>query len=593
MTSKLRVNQLEDLAGSLTINVDNISSLTDLNQAISDLNNTLSQEIDDSVEGLLPYYPDLDTLTSSITSPSEGDNALVGGVPYKYSAAVSQWIPLKPLTAKDFGAVGDGSTDDTSALQQWLDSNSKYCLLTAGSYRVTSKLVSNQNGRFIFSEGGVLVGDVDDLITLEVNGKDTTVSLEIDGNDKAAIGVDITKGGCYVSRNKIYNLHGHSIGAAAVRADTPDGVFVTSNIIHDIVADSNDNLADNPGSSRAVLLSADTSANEGSLISNNIMYNITGEEGDAIQVLFNSGGAPFLAGDTLVTGNLIRNANRRSIKVQASGTVVANNRIINTFNTTQAPNLAAQIDVIGSNSCTIERNNVYAQESVCLQIAGATVDVNNNIVRHNTLRRNSTNDVVLFFDDSYGGTIGDNYVFGGDRAIAVGTTSGLSISGNEFGGGTSSDPAISTISSSSGIVIENNKVMNGSRSAVVLLNADDCIVRGNHSNVGVSVASTSSSSGCFVSGNTNFSTDPTLSGDFSNNITSNNFNLGSGNTSAGSDRGCMFWTESDPSTVFPNTTFNRGDVAFNSSPAPSGEVGWVCVTQGTPGTWKPFGAISA
>lgn len=36
-----------------------------------------------------------------------------------------------------------------------------------------------------------------------------------------------------------------------------------------------------------------------------------------------------------------------------------------------------------------------------------------------------------------------------------------------------------------------------------------------------------------------------------------------------------------------------GDKVYNSVPAASGFIGWVCVTAGTPGTWKTFGAISA
>jgi hypothetical protein len=36
-----------------------------------------------------------------------------------------------------------------------------------------------------------------------------------------------------------------------------------------------------------------------------------------------------------------------------------------------------------------------------------------------------------------------------------------------------------------------------------------------------------------------------------------------------------------------------GEVVWNTAPAASGTIGWVCTTAGTPGTWKTFGAISA
>lgn len=40
-------------------------------------------------------------------------------------------------------------------------------------------------------------------------------------------------------------------------------------------------------------------------------------------------------------------------------------------------------------------------------------------------------------------------------------------------------------------------------------------------------------------------------------------------------------------------TYARGDRVWNTTPAAAGYVGWVCVTAGTPGTWKGFGAIEA
>lgn len=40
-------------------------------------------------------------------------------------------------------------------------------------------------------------------------------------------------------------------------------------------------------------------------------------------------------------------------------------------------------------------------------------------------------------------------------------------------------------------------------------------------------------------------------------------------------------------------TWRVGDIVYNTSPAASGVIGWVCVTAGTPGSWKSFGNISA
>ena len=40
-------------------------------------------------------------------------------------------------------------------------------------------------------------------------------------------------------------------------------------------------------------------------------------------------------------------------------------------------------------------------------------------------------------------------------------------------------------------------------------------------------------------------------------------------------------------------TYETGDIVWNSSPKPTGYVGWVCVREGTPGEWKPFGQIGS
>lgn len=39
-------------------------------------------------------------------------------------------------------------------------------------------------------------------------------------------------------------------------------------------------------------------------------------------------------------------------------------------------------------------------------------------------------------------------------------------------------------------------------------------------------------------------------------------------------------------------TWSLGDIVWNSSPSSGGYAGWICVSAGTPGTWKTFGLIS-
>ena len=37
----------------------------------------------------------------------------------------------------------------------------------------------------------------------------------------------------------------------------------------------------------------------------------------------------------------------------------------------------------------------------------------------------------------------------------------------------------------------------------------------------------------------------------------------------------------------------RGDIVWNNTPAAGGQIGFVCVVAGTPGTWKTFGLIES
>lgn len=47
-------------------------------------------------------------------------------------------------------------------------------------------------------------------------------------------------------------------------------------------------------------------------------------------------------------------------------------------------------------------------------------------------------------------------------------------------------------------------------------------------------------------------------------------------------------------TAAPTTGYHlRGEVVWNDEPAGSGTPGWVCVTAGTPGTWKAMANLAA
>jgi hypothetical protein len=42
-----------------------------------------------------------------------------------------------------------------------------------------------------------------------------------------------------------------------------------------------------------------------------------------------------------------------------------------------------------------------------------------------------------------------------------------------------------------------------------------------------------------------------------------------------------------------NGVYRKGDIVWNDNPRPTGYVGWICIREGTPGEWKPFGQIGS
>ena len=62
------------------------------------------------------------------------------------------------ISAKDFGAVGDGVTDDTKALQEWAEQKEQR-VLDRGIYLVSKPIVFTPGGGVIGEGGELLVSD--------------------------------------------------------------------------------------------------------------------------------------------------------------------------------------------------------------------------------------------------------------------------------------------------------------------------------------------------------------------------------------------------------------------------------------------------
>lgn len=134
-----------------------------------------------------------------------------------------------PANVLDFGAVGNGTTDDTAAIQAAFDSGVKHILIPPGTYRITSTLTLTGNGYRIVQAGNlaaVLLKDFSGTtIALDageviwenccINGQGTTYT------GASQVGILVGTGGGYSS--KLLNPRIYNMGSACVRFDTDAG----------------------------------------------------------------------------------------------------------------------------------------------------------------------------------------------------------------------------------------------------------------------------------------------------------------------------------------------------------------------------------
>jgi len=142
------------------------------------------------------------------------DPPFTNGVSTNVQAKLSQYV-----TAEDFGAVGDGVANDTTALQNAIDAlTSGQILVMEGNYKITTGLtITNKSrirltgkGRVFFSSAPssaymfLMVGTIDDL---EIDG----LTLVGDGNSGYSQGAIGNNSGQIISNTRFHDLNIYNI----------------------------------------------------------------------------------------------------------------------------------------------------------------------------------------------------------------------------------------------------------------------------------------------------------------------------------------------------------------------------------------------
>lgn len=152
------------------------------------------------------------------------------------SGAVTRTAQAKmrdTVSVKDFGAVGDGTTDDLTAINLALASGAKAVYFPAGTYRVSGQVLMYANDVNMWSDARATIKPIDSLPTgfgiIRVRGSNTTIDgLIIEGNtanpplsgNHSAINLDTNSGtltnvdivNCTVQDFKGYGVNAFNAG---------------------------------------------------------------------------------------------------------------------------------------------------------------------------------------------------------------------------------------------------------------------------------------------------------------------------------------------------------------------------------------------
>ena len=501
---------------------------------------------------------------------------------------------------EEFGAVGDGSTDDTNAIQAWLNSAPKRKVLSAGTYLVKELTLSAPDVS-ISSYGGTLLGSVAESTMLTVTSAGVSLDgVALNGDNKARQGVVFTGGGfASVTNSAARNFRSTvSTAAAVVFRDNIDGFTVSGCMFENVVSVGDTSIGNSNGAARGVWVTTAnheaTGATAGrGVIHDNTFRGIEGEEGDAIQVIVLPG---YASGKCDIVGNYFHDFSRRAVKLQASDCIVSGNVMVSDAVSNGYAKAHCAVDSQYAENNVIKDNTIRLTGfsrgiSVTGGDSGLGVPARGGIIVSGNLIHGGP----IIMSNQQGPWVVDNTLFTGDSqySIYVQASPGHVISSNTISANHVTDEATAHIYSgvqSDGSIVTDNKLVGGARQWLISVNSKDCIVRNN--------ISTISSNFPRYQGNGVASANTVWEGNVASNASApfNGYNSvqvhrGFVNTRGPSYVPNVYFTTTDPATNGRSHT--KGDIYFDFSitGTSAGFIGWVCTASGAPGTFRRFGAL--
>lgn len=545
------------------------------------------------------------------------------------------------VNIKDFGAVGDGITDDTNAIQAAINSGAKGIQFTgAGPYIISSELQLYNNDVTLWSKDNTVLkikgGITSNINLVRVRGSRISfIGITFDGNntspplsgDNNSVNIDTNSGtidGVLFSHCTFQNFNGYGIYAFnpgtlkkvkfsfctftdfTNNLATPKGVIqlvqpVTSDCV--VLGCQFENCT---GVGVGIRSSAGIGGVDNCTIADNVFRNNA--------YTYTSMGVEIWGGsNVVVSGNTFRDSRMGISLVSGDNWSIAGNSFKN--------QTSYSIEVAGVTglSCAGNAFHQFSEAALFFDRSSTDVSITGNTFRSPTglASDNKGWAVTLSTSDvSWNYTrlvIADN-VLNDCTGLRLDAVTDVTVSGNILNSDSATNtPRIQfTTSTVKNAVVRGNTLRTSvdsfsASTGAVMLNGTNLLVEGNtfisttaSPNIGPAVGNVASSTvvGCIVRDNymenysnaVNLNQSPTSSAETR---VYRNINKNCTAEVSAPSGSMIFRRDVLHSTTAPTAgTYRVGDVSYNPTPnGTAGIVGWICTAAGTPGTWVPFATV--
>ena len=288
---------------------------------------------------------------------------------------------------KDFGGVGDGVTDDTQALINMLNSSEFPMYIPNGTFLITQPINITRDNTTIMSKGTLLF-NVENETCLEISSNENNIQILIDGDNTGRIGINISGENNIVHDSTVKNIYSNDNSALGINVHSNNNTVENCHV-ENVESVGNEIFGDDNGASRGIRVTGLNVNNGSTVIKDNTVLNVMGEEGDSIHLISNERGLM----EVVVDNNVIEGFSRRGIKIQCDGSVITKNTITNNL---VHSSIVRALDIQSVNDTIVDGNIFYVENISVFGVTGVEGNRAKNTIIKNNIVYNKTNISTLY-----------------------------------------------------------------------------------------------------------------------------------------------------------------------------------------------------